>query len=164
MIAREFGRGVETDGFFAAYAVFLVVRARRERDARRRAAEPRARPGRRHVRRASLSSYALALALVAVPAIALGVLANDWTAELLAGGCRRSHSETAADALVFLVPAAVAHLYAALAASGLAALDSYGTAAAGYALGSIARPGGHPLAGRRGRDRRLRLGAARERR
>ena len=38
---------------------------------------------------------------------------------------------------VFLVPAAVAQLYAALAASALAAYDSYGTAAAGYALGSV---------------------------
>ena len=84
-----------------------------------------------------LSSYALALALVAVPAIALGVLANDWTAEQLAGGLPPIAQETAADALVFLVPAAIAHLYAALAASGLAAFDSYGTAAAGYALGSI---------------------------
>ena len=38
---------------------------------------------------------------------------------------------------MFLVPAAVAHLFAALAASGLAAHDSYATAAAGYALGSV---------------------------
>ena len=72
-----------------------------------------------------------------MPAIALGVLANDWTAEQLAGGLPPIARETAADALVFLVPAAIAHLYAALAASGLAAFDSYGTAAAGYALGSI---------------------------
>ena len=74
---------------------------------------------------------------MAVPAIALGVLANDWTAELLAGGLPPIAQKTAADALVFLVPAAIAHLYAALAASGLAAFDSYGTAAAGYALGSV---------------------------
>jgi hypothetical protein len=43
----------------------------------------------------------------------------------------------ASEALVFLVPAAVAHLFAALCASGLAAHNSYATAAAGYALGSV---------------------------
>jgi hypothetical protein len=35
------------------------------------------------------------------------------------------------------VPAAVAQIYAGIAASGLAALDDYGTAAAGFALGAI---------------------------
>ena len=38
---------------------------------------------------------------------------------------------------MFLVPAAVAQLFAALCASGLAAFDSYATAAFGYALGSV---------------------------
>ena len=37
-----------------------------------------------------------------------------------------------------MVPAAVAHLFAGLAASGLAALDDYATAALGYAAGSAA--------------------------
>ena len=99
-----------------------------------------------------------------MPAIALGVLANDWTAELLAGGLPPIAQETAADALVFLVPAAIAHLYAALAASGLAAFDSYGTAAAGYALGSVL--GLAVILWRVDEDGidRVRLGAARERR
>ncbi len=136
VIAREFGRGVETDGFFAAYSVFLVFVLAAS------AVRVAVLPSLARARAAGtfgsvLSSYALALALVAVPAIALGVLANDWTAEQLAGGLPPLAQETAADALVFLVPAAIAHLYAALAASGLAAFDSYGTAAAGYALGSI---------------------------
>ncbi|HST16885.1 MAG TPA: hypothetical protein VLK36_04405, partial [Gaiellaceae bacterium] len=136
VIAREFGRGVETDGFFAAYSVFLVFVLAAS------AVRVAVLPSLARARAAGtfgsvLSSYALALALVAVPAIALGVLANDWTAEQLAGGLPPIARETAADALVFLVPAAIAHLYAALAASGLAAFDSYGTAAAGYALGSI---------------------------
>ena len=136
VIAREFGRGVETDGFFAAYAVFLVFVLAAS------AVRVAVLPSLARARAAGtfgsvLSSYGLALALVAVPAIALGVLANDWTAELLAGGLPPIAQKTAADALVFLVPAAIAHLYAALAASGLAAFDSYGTAAAGYALGSV---------------------------
>ena len=37
-----------------------------------------------------------------------------------------------------MVPAAVLQLFAGLAASGLAALDDYGTAALGYAAGSVA--------------------------
>ena len=137
VIAREFGRGADTDGFFAAYGVFLVLvlvagairvavlpSLARARDESRLGAE--------------LTSYALAVSTVAVPALVLGVLANDWTAGQLTGELPPSASQTAADALVFLVPAAVAQLYAALAASALAALDDYGTAAAGYALGSVA--------------------------
>jgi O-antigen/teichoic acid export membrane protein len=135
VIAREFGRGAETDGFFAAYGVFLVVVL--AAGAVRVAVLPalaRARDENRFG--AVLTSYALAVSVIAVPALVLGVLASGWTARQLTGGLPPSARETAADALVFLVPAAVAHLFAALAASALAAHDSYGTAAAGYALGS----------------------------
>ena len=136
VIARELGRGPETDGFFAAYGVFLVLVL--AASAVRIAVLPSlARARAEGVFGSVVASYALALAVVAVPALALGVLANDWTAAQLTGGLPETARTTAADALVFLVPAAVAHLYAALAASALSAYDSYGTAAAGYALGSI---------------------------
>lgn len=136
VIAREFGRGIETDGFFAAYGVFLVFVL--AASAVRVAVLPRLARAREESAFGSvLASYALAVGAVAVPALVLGVLASGWTAAQLAGGLPASAQRTAADALVFLVPAAVAHLFAALAASALAALDSYGTAAAGYALGSI---------------------------
>ena len=136
VIAREFGRGVETDGFFAAYGVFLVLVL--AASAIRVAVLPSLARARAAGSFGSvLGSYGLAVALVAVPALAVGVLESSWAARQLAGGLPPSARETAAEALVFLVPAAVAHLYAALAASGLAAFDSYGTAAAGYALGSI---------------------------
>ncbi|MGH3070813.1 MAG: hypothetical protein ACRDNB_00920, partial [Gaiellaceae bacterium] len=136
VIAREFGRDVETDGFFAAYGVFLVLVL--AASAVRIAVLPSlARARGDGSFGTALASYALAVAVVALPALALGVLASGWTASQLAGGLPESAQETAADALVFLVPAAVAHLFAALAASGLAAFDSYGTAAAGYALGSV---------------------------
>lgn len=136
VIAREFGRGVETDGFFAAYGVFLVLVL--AASAVRVAVLPSLARARVDGSFGTvLSSYALAVAAVAAPALALGVIANDWTASQLAGGLPESAQETAAEALVFLVPAAVAHLFAALAASALAAFDSYGTAAAGYALGSV---------------------------
>ena len=136
VIAREFGRGVETDGFFAAYGVFLVLVL--AASAVRVAVLPSLTRARVDGSFGSaLGGYALAVAVVALPALALGLLASDWTAAQLAGGLPEEAQETAADALVFLVPAAVAHLYAALAASGLAAFDSYGTAAVGYALGSL---------------------------
>jgi O-antigen/teichoic acid export membrane protein len=135
VIAREFGRGVETDGFFSAYGIFLVLVL--AASAVRVAVMPALARARQDGTFGSVfGSYALALAVVAVPALVLGVLANDWTAAQLAGGLPESAQETAAEALVFLVPAAVAQLFAALCASALAAFDSYGTAAAGYALGS----------------------------
>ena len=136
VIARELGRGAETDGFFAAYAVFLVLVL--AASAVRVAVLPsltRARESGAFGN--ALASYALAVSVVALPALALGVLANDWTAARLTGGLPAIARETAAEALVFLVPAAVAHLFAALAASALAAYDSYATAALGYAAGSI---------------------------
>ena len=59
-------------------------------------------------------------------------------ADLLTGSGSAAARDVCADALRWLVPAAIAHLFAGLAASGLAALDDYATAALGYALGSTA--------------------------
>src|SRR5207248_2071765 len=58
-------------------------------------------------------------------------------ADLLTGRLPARSADVAARALVVLVPAAFVQLLAALAASALAARDSYGTAAAGFALGGI---------------------------
>ncbi len=57
--------------------------------------------------------------------------------DLLTGSLPPSAAHIAARALVVLVPAAFLQLLAALAASALAALDSYGIAAGGFALGGI---------------------------
>src|SRR5687768_8500591 len=135
VIAREFGRGVETDGFFATYGVFLVLVLAAS------AVRVAVLPSLARAREAGtfgsvLASYGLAIAAVAVPALVLAVAANDWSAAQLAGGLPEQAQETAAESLVFLVPAAAAHLLAALAASALAAFDSYATAAAGYVAGS----------------------------
>lgn len=135
VIAREFGRGVETDGFFAAYGVFLVLVL--AASAVRVAVLPslaRARAAGQFG--AVFASYALAVTILALPALTLALLAGDWSASMLAGGLPEAAQETAAESLVFLVPAAVAQLYAALAASALAAFDSYATAAVGYVTGS----------------------------
>ena len=136
IIAREFGRTDQTDGFFAAYGVFIVIvlaaqairiavlpSLARARDERRLAAE--------------VAGYAVALAIIATPLVLLAELAADPIANLLTGGGSDTARDAAADALHWMVPAAAAHLFAGLAASGLAALDDYATAAFGYAAGSL---------------------------
>ena len=102
--------------------------------------------------------------VLALPALVLGIVrARTGSAGLLTGSLPEPAQQTAADALPWMLVAAVAHLYAALAASVLARFDDYGTAAVGYALGSAARPRVHPLARRRGRDRGGRVGDGAER-
>jgi O-antigen/teichoic acid export membrane protein len=136
VIAREFGRGAATDGFFAAYSVFLVLVL--VGTAMRVAVIPplaRAREAGTFAR--ELGSYAAALAVIAVPVLLLALLASDWIAGQLAAGLPESSQAVAAETLRLVVPAAIAQMYAALLASGLAAYDSYGTAAAGYAAGSL---------------------------
>jgi len=136
VIARKTGRGVETDGFFAAYGVFLVLVL--AAGAVRVAVLPRLARARMEGRFGALfAAYALAIWIVAAPILVLALFASHWSASQLAAGLPSTAQQVAAEALVFLVPAAVAHLFAALAASALAAHDSYATAAAGYALGSI---------------------------
>jgi O-antigen/teichoic acid export membrane protein len=137
VIAREFGRTEETDGFFAAYGIFIVLVLAAQ--AVRVAVLPalaRAREERRLA--GELAGYAAATAAVAVPLVLAAELAADPVARLLTGGGSELAEATAAEALRWMVPAAAAHLFAGLLASGLAALDDYGTAALGYAVGSAA--------------------------
>ncbi len=136
VIARKFGRTDETDGLLAAYGVFIVLaiaaqairvailpELSRARDADRLAGE--------------VAGYALALAIFAVPLVLAAALVAKPLAGLLTGGDTGIARSTAADALQWMVPAAAAYLFAGLAASALAALDDYGTAALGYAAGSV---------------------------
>jgi hypothetical protein len=137
VIAHEFGRTEETDGFFAAYGVFIVIVLASQ--ALRVAVLPslaRAREDRRLA--GAVAGFATALAVVALPLLAVGYLAAGSIADVLTGSGSATAQDVCADALRWLVPAAIAHLFAGLAASGLAALDDYATAALGYALGSTA--------------------------
>ena len=137
LIAREFGRNGETDGFFAAYGVFLAIAI--AATASRVAFLPsltRARAERRLG--AETTAYAIALAAVAVPLIVASVFGADAIAGVLTGFDEGTARETAAATLPWLVAAGLAQLYAGLAASALAALDDYGTAALGYGAGSFA--------------------------
>ncbi len=85
-----------------------------------------------------LVGYGLALLVVAVPLVLAAEFRADQLAGLLTGDESEVAKDTASDALHWIVPAGVAQLYAAVAASGLAALDDYGTAALGYAVASVA--------------------------
>ena len=135
VIAHEFGRTEQTDGFFAAYGVFIVVVLASQ--AIRVAVLPslaRAREERRLA--GAVAGFAAALLIVALPLLLVGELGAAGIADVLTGSSSQTAQDVCADALRWLVPAALAHLFAGLAASGLAALDDYGTAALGYALGS----------------------------
>ncbi len=136
LLAHRFGRSAETDGFLSAYAVYIVLvfAAQAFRmvvvpDLTRAAADGRLGGESR--------SYAVAYLCLAVPVSILVGLFSSQIADLLTGNLPPRASHVAARALVVLVPAAFVQLLAALAASALAALDSYGTAAAGFASGGL---------------------------
>ena len=137
VIAQEFGRTEETDGLLAAYGVFIVLGTAAL--AIRLAVLPPLTRARSEQRLAGeLVGFMAALLVVAVPVLLVALVGADWLAALLTGDESEIASETAADALVWIVPAGLAHVFAGLAASGLAALDDYATAAFGHATGAIA--------------------------
>ncbi|HKT44118.1 MAG TPA: hypothetical protein VJQ85_04900 [Gaiellaceae bacterium] len=134
LLAHKFGRNAETDGFLSAYGVYLVLvfAAQSFRmvvvpDLTRAAADGRL--------GAESRSYAVAYLSLAVPVSILVAVFSSRIGDALTGNLPPRASHIAARALVVLVPAAFGQLLAALAASALAAVDSYGTAAAGFALG-----------------------------
>jgi hypothetical protein len=136
-LAHKFGRDARTDGFLAAYSVYLVIvlAAQATRlvivpDLTRAAADGRL--------TAEFISYASALLTVALPLTALTLALSDPLGGALTGKLPDASASIAAAALVWIVPAAFAQTLAALAASALAARDSYLVAAAGYASGAIA--------------------------
>jgi O-antigen/teichoic acid export membrane protein len=136
-LAHKFGRDAETDGFLAAYGVYLVIVLAAQAfrlvivpDLTRASADDRL--------TAEFSSYAYALLTIAVPlSVLAGVFAHPL-GDLLTGRLPDRSADIAARALVWLVPAAFAQMLAALGASALAARDSYGVAAGAYAVGGVA--------------------------
>ncbi len=136
LLAHKFGRSAETDGFLAAYAVYLVFVLAAQ--AFRMVVVP-------DLTRAAVQgqlggetrAYALAFLALAIPASAVVAVLSNPIGELITGRLPAPAGHVAARALVILVPAAFAQLLAALGASALAAGDSYGTAAAGFAFGGI---------------------------
>ncbi|HWQ22483.1 MAG TPA: hypothetical protein VNK94_00080, partial [Gaiellaceae bacterium] len=103
VIARKFGRSEETDGFFAAYGLFIVLVLAAQ--AIRIAVLPdlaRARGERRLA--GEIAGYAVALAAVAVPLVLAAELAAGPLARLLTGGGSLAAADAAAEALRWMVP------------------------------------------------------------
>jgi hypothetical protein len=135
VLAHEFGRGDRTDGFFISYAVYLVLTlaaasfrivtlpplTRAELDGRL--------PD-------ELGRQGAALSLVALPLVVLGALLAGPIGHAVA--TREAAADAFAEGLPWMVAAGVLQLYAALLASALAARNSYGRAAAAYAIGAVA--------------------------
>ena len=137
VIAREFGRSEETDGLLAAYGVYIVIVVAAQ--AIRVAVLPQlARAAEEGRLAGALAGYAGAVLVIAVPLVLAAELVAAPVGKLLTGSESEIAAGTAADVLKWIVPAGVAYLFAGIAASGLAALDDYATAAVGFAAGSIA--------------------------
>ena len=136
-LAHKFGRNLRTDGFMAAYGVYLVLVLGAQAfrmvvvpDLTRAEEEGRLGP--------EFRAYCIVFLVVAIPATAITVAFAGFFGELVTGRLPHLSAEVAADALPWLIPAAFLQLLAALAASSLAARNSYGAAALGFALGGIA--------------------------
>jgi len=136
LLAHKFGRSAETDGFLSAYAVYLVLILAAQ-SFRMVVVPDLTRAAARGELSGESRSYGLAHLCLAVPVSILVGVFSSQIGDLLTGNLPPRAAHIAARALVVLVPAAFVQLLAALAASALAALDNYGTAAAGFALGGI---------------------------
>ena len=135
-LAHKFGRDAQTDGFLAAYGVYLVIVLAAQAfrlvivPDLTRAAEERRLP-------AEFVSYACVLLAFDLPATLVTIVFAGPIGDLLTGNLPPDAADIASSAVVWLVPAAFAQTLAALSASALAARDSYLVAAAAYALGAI---------------------------
>ena len=137
IIARELGRTAETDGFFAAYGVFIVIVLMA--NAIRVTMLPSFARARADGRLGSEAvGTGLVVSLVASVLVVTSAVAAGRIAGVLTGEGSELASSTAAAALPWMVAAGTCHVLAGLAASALAALDDYTTAAVSFAAGSVA--------------------------
>jgi len=135
ILARKFGHGVKTDGFFAAYGVYLALVL--VAGSLRVIVLPRFVAARAAGRLSGeVGTWAVALA----PPLALvTLLAVAWPHGIASAlSSNPAARDQAAQLLPWIVPSAVAQIYGGLVASALATFDDYGWAAFGFAGGSIA--------------------------
>ncbi|HET7515777.1 MAG TPA: hypothetical protein VFJ60_13310 [Gaiella sp.] len=136
VIARKLGRTAETDGFFAAYGVFIVLAL--AATAVRVTVLPSLARAREAGRLSSeTASYALAVGIVALPLLVVTVVAARPIAELLTGFGPDAAVDAAAAALPWMVVAGLGQFTAGLLASTLAALDDYVVPALAFIAGSV---------------------------
>jgi hypothetical protein len=137
IIARDLGRTAETDGFFAAYGVFVVILLMG--NAIRVTMLPSFARARTEGRlAAAVVSTGLLVGSIAAVLVVIAIAAAEPIADLLTGQGEALARSTAADALPWMVAAGGLQVLAGLAASALAALDDYVTAAIGFVSGSVA--------------------------
>jgi hypothetical protein len=134
LLAHLFGRNERTDGLFVAYGVYLVL-AIAAQSFRTVILPDLTRAAAAGALGAETRAYLLALGGAGVVAVAAAVLLADPLGRALTA--HRAAAEVAAQALPWLVAAGFLQLVAALAASALAARDSYEIAALAYALGAV---------------------------
>ncbi|MGN6799758.1 MAG: hypothetical protein ACTHKS_16575 [Gaiellaceae bacterium] len=134
ILSRKFGHGARTDGFFAAYGVYLAVVL--VAGALRVVVLPRfvaARAANRLAAEVGAWSWGLALPLGAI--VVVSVVWPHGLASALTSNHDAAHQ--AAQLLPWVVPSAAAQVYGGLVASALAAFDDYVSAAFGFAAGSV---------------------------
>jgi peptidoglycan biosynthesis protein MviN/MurJ (putative lipid II flippase) len=133
LLAHRFGRTAATDGFLAAYGVYMVLGLAAQ--SFRLVVVPvltRAAPAGRLA--AETRAWALSFLFLGVPVSLLAILLRHPLADALTANPAAAHE--AARALPFLIPAAFVQLLAGLLASSLAALDQYTVAALAWAFGN----------------------------
>ncbi len=137
LLAQKFGRNAQTDGLLAAYGVCLVLVIAAQ--AFRMVVLP-------ELTRAAASGhlgsetrgYLSAFLLIGLPTSGAVFAWSRPLGAAITGNLPPEAADVAARALVWLVPAAFGQLLCSLAASALAARDSYGVAAFAYAAGAVA--------------------------
>jgi O-antigen/teichoic acid export membrane protein len=137
IIARKLGRTAETDGFFAAYAVFIVLTLAATA-IRVTLLPPLARARASGRLSSETASYGAAVAWIGVPVLVVGTIAARPIAEVLTGFGPGAAVDAAAAALPWMIVAGLGQFTAGLLASALAALDEYMVPALGYIAGSVA--------------------------
>lgn len=135
ILSRKFGHGVKTDGFFAAYQLYLAVVLLAS--VVRVIALPRLVRARTDGRLAGETG--VWTAALAGPLLLVVVLAIAWP-HGLAGALTSEHAARpfASELLPWVIASSAAQVLGGLVASALAALDDYVAAAFGFALGSVA--------------------------
>lgn len=135
ILSRKFGHGVKTDGFFAAYSLYLALVL--VASSLRVIVLPRFVAAREVGRLGSeVGAWAAGLAPPLAVVVALAVAWPHGIASVLTSSAEAR--DQAAQLLPWIVPSAVAQIFGGLVASALAALDDYDRAAFGFAFGSIA--------------------------
>ena len=135
ILSRKFGHGVKTDGFFAAYGVYLALVLLAS--TLRVVVLPRFATARVENRLGSeVAGWATVLALPLAVAVVVVIAWPHGVASLLSSDPQAE--SVAASLLPWVVVSAAAQIYGGLIASALAALDDYEWAAFGFAFGSIA--------------------------